>query len=457
MAGESIDRREQTAPTDKVTKKEIRTVLLSCVIGTMVEWYDFFLYGVAAGIVFNQMYFPSEDPVVGTLLAFATFAVGFVARPIGGLIFGHIGDRIGRKKTLVMTMLIMGVATCLIGFVPTYASIGVAAPIILIVLRILQGIAIGGEWGGAVLMAVEYAPKERRGIFGSVPQVGLAIGLILGTGVFTVLEFSLSDSAFLAWGWRIAFVLSAVLVLVGLYIRLKVMETPAFRKLEEREEKAAVPAAELFGNKLSRRHIWLGMGARWIEGVAFNAWAVFAIAYGVDTVGVTRQTMLVAVMIGAATMLISIPVFARLSDRFDRRRVYTAGSVLSALFALPAFTMLETGNAVWICIAIVIGLGVLHPIMYGPQAALYAELFPTNVRYTGMSFVYQFSGIFASGLTPLILVYLLDKGEGASLVIAYFLLVGIVSAVCCMMIRKSDLDRIDAAGESPELVDKMPA
>lgn len=406
--------------------------------------------------MFNQLYFPSEDPVVGTLLAFATFAVGFVARPIGGLIFGHIGDRVGRKKTLIMTMLIMGVATCLIGLVPTYASIGVAAPVILIVLRVMQGLAVGGEWGGAVLMAVEYAPKNRRGVFGSVPQMGLAIGLIMGTGVFAVLELSLSDSAFLAWGWRIAFLLSAVLVFIGLYIRLKVMETPAFRKLEEREEKAAVPAVELFSNKLNRRHIWLGMGARWIEGVAFNTWAVFAIAYGVDTIGVSRQTMLIAVMISAVVLLVMIPVFGRLSDQFDRRRIYTVGIVAAGVFAVPAFALLDTGNPVWITLSIVITLGVLYPIMYGPEASLFAELFPANVRYTGISFVYQFSGIFASGMTPLILVYLLDKGDGTNLVIGYFLVVALISGVCCMMIRKSDLDRIEEAEVAPELVNKLP-
>src|SRR5699024_10301130 len=223
-----------TAGDDKaqVTRSELRTVLLSTVVGTTVEWYDFFLYGVAAGIIFNKLYFPSEDPVVGTLLAFATFAVGFLARPFGGVLFGHIGDRVGRKKTLVATMMIMGVATFLIGVLPTYESIGVAAPILLVVLRLAQGIAIGGEWGGAVLMSTEYAPPGRKGLFGSVPQIGLAVGLMLGTGVFSILNWGTSDEAFLAWGWRIAFGLSAVLVLVGLYIRLKVLETPAFRKLE---------------------------------------------------------------------------------------------------------------------------------------------------------------------------------------------------------------------------------
>lgn len=436
----------------KVTRKEMRTVLLSCIVGTTVEWYDFFLYGVAAGIVFNKLYFPSEDPVVGTLLAFATFAIGFVARPVGGLIFGHIGDRVGRKQTLIMTMLIMGVATFAIGLIPTYDSIGVAAPILLIILRLFQGVAIGGEWGGAVLMAVEYAPRNRRGLFGSLPQMGLAVGLILGTGVFALLESLLSDDAFLAWGWRIAFGFSAVLVIVGLYIRLKILETPAFRKMEERQEKAAVPAVELFRGRMNRRHIWLGMGARWIEGVIFNAFAVFAIAYGVDNVGVSRQTMLYAVMSGAVVLLVMIPVFGRLTDHYDRRRVYAVGCVVCALSTVPTFALLGTGETVWIVLAIVLALGVLYPIMYGPEASLFAELFPANVRYSGISFVYQFSGVFASGLTPLILVYLLDVGTGTSLVIAYFLVVGLISTACTLLIRRSDLDRVAETDVAPAVV-----
>lgn len=215
--------------------------MLSSLVGTTVEWYDFFLYGTAAGIVFPKLFFPSADPTVGTLLAFTTFAAGFVARPVGGLIFGHIGDRVGRKKTLVATMMIMGVATFLIGVIPTHAAIGIAAPIALVVLRVAQGIAVGGEWGGAVLVAVEYAPRGKRGLYGSLPQIGLAIGLMLGTGIFALLGFVLPDSSFLAWGWRIAFALSAVLVAVGLYIRLKVMETPAFASSRRRRPRPPSP------------------------------------------------------------------------------------------------------------------------------------------------------------------------------------------------------------------------
>lgn len=430
----------ETASEDAVSKKELRTVVAASVIGTTVEWYDFFLFGTAAGIIFNKLFFPSDDPLVGTLLAFATFAVGFVARPIGGLIFGHIGDKVGRKQTLVATMLIMGGATACMGLLPTYGSIGILAPILLILLRIAQGIAIGGEWGGAVLMAVEYSPAGKRGLYGSIPQIGLAVGLLLGTGVFAGLNSVMSDESFLSWGWRIAFLVSIVLVFVGLVIRLKVMETPAFRKLEQNEAKATVPAKDLFQSKASRRNIVLGMGSRWAEGVAFNTWAVFSIAYGSETLGLDKQTMLLSVMAAAGVMIVFIPVFGRLADHMDRRRLYTIGVVMLAVLAYPSFLLIGTGNPWVIGATLIVVLGIAYPCVYGPQASFYAELFPTHVRYTGISFVYQFSGIFASGLTPLILTYLLGAADdGFGLILAYVVAVSIVSAVCSMSIRARDM------------------
>ncbi|MCW2134529.1 MFS transporter [Arthrobacter sp. VKM Ac-2550] len=431
-----------------VSKAELRTVVVSTVIGTTVEWYDFFLYGMAAGLVFDVLFFPSEDPLIGTLLAFGSFAVGFVARPLGGLIFGHIGDKIGRKKTLVTTMIIMGVATFLIGVVPAYGTIGILAPILLVILRLAQGIAVGGEWGGAVLMAVEYAPKGKRGLYGSLPQVGLALGLVLGTGVFALLGAVLSDEAFLSWGWRIAFIMSAVLVGVGLFIRLKVMETPAFRKLQETEAKATIPALELARDRKNRRHILLGMGSRWIEGVAFNTWAVFAIAYGTDLLELSQQTMLIAVMCAAVTMVVFIPVFGRLSDRIDRRHLYTWGSILLGVVAYPAFLLLGTGSALVISATIVVVLGIIYPMVYAPEASLFAELFPIRVRYSGISVVYQLSGIVASGMTPLILTFLLSRSNGSiGPIIGYIAVVCVISAVCTMAIRSRDLytESVDAA------------
>jgi metabolite-proton symporter len=424
-------------------RREVRLVVASSVVGTTVEWYDFFLYGTAAGIIFNRFYFPSEDPLVGTLLAFATFALGFVARPIGGLIFGHIGDRIGRKKTLVATMLIMGVATCAIGLVPTYASIGAAAPVILVVLRLAQGIAIGGEWGGAVLMSVEYAPPGRRGLYGSFPQIGLALGLVLGTGVFAGLGAAMDESAFLSWGWRIAFLLSAVLVIAGMFIRLRVMETPAFRRLQATEAKASVPVVELARNKLSRRHVLLGMGSRWIEGIAFNTWAVFSISYGTGTLGMSQQSLLLSVMAAAVTMLVFIPLFGRLSDTVGRRTLFGIGALVTAAVAYPGFVLLDTATPLLAGAGLVLALGVIYPMLYGPQAAFYSEMFPVHVRCTGISFVYQFSGVFASGLTPLVLSYLVGvDGEGYTLVVLYLVVAAVVSAVCTFAVRPRDLRRI---------------
>jgi metabolite-proton symporter len=425
---------------EAVSKSELRTVLLSSLVGTTVEWYDFFLYGTAAGIVFPKLFFPSTEPATGTLLAFATFAIGFVARPVGGLIFGHIGDRIGRKNTLVATMLIMGVATFLIGVLPTHAAIGVTAPILLVALRLAQGLAVGGEWGGAVLMAVEYAPRGKRGFYGSMPQVGLAIGLALGTGAFALLGYVLPDATFLSWGWRVAFMLSAILVAVGLYIRLKVMETPAFRKLQQAEAKATIPAAQMIKDPLSRRHLLLGMGSRWAEGVAFNMWAVFTISYATGTLHVGKQVILVSVMVAAVAMIVFIPIFGRLADRVDRRHLYTMGLILLGLATYPALALIGTGSTAVILVTIVVVLGIIYSIVYAPEASLFAELFPTRVRYTGISVVYQLSGIVASGLTPLILAYLLKKaGGGVSLIVAYVVVVTVISAVSTMAIRKRDL------------------
>ncbi len=438
---------DKGAKTEEVSKSELRTVVMSSLVGTTVEWYDFFLYGTAAGIVFPKLFFPSTEPATGTLLAFATFAVGFIARPVGGLIFGHIGDRIGRKNTLVATMLIMGVATFLIGVIPTHAAIGVAAPILLVVMRLAQGIAVGGEWGGAVLMAVEYAPPGKRGFYGSMPQIGLAIGLMLSTGVFALLGYLLPDASFLSWGWRIAFMLSAILVAIGLYIRLRVMETPAFRKLEKAEAKATIPAAQLIKDKLSRRHLLLGMGSRWAEGVAFNLWAVFTISYATGTLDLGKQPILLSVMAAAAAMIVFIPFFGRLADRFDRRHLYTVGIVALAVATFPALALMGTGSTAVILVTIVVVLGVIYPMVYAPEASLFAELFPTRVRYTGISVVYQLSGIVASGLTPLILAYLLKTAGGSvSLVVAYVVIVSVISAVSTMAIRKQDLytDTVDA-------------
>jgi metabolite-proton symporter len=413
----------------------LRRVVVSSLIGATIEWYDFFLYGVVAGIVFNKLYFPPGDPLVGTLLAYTTFAVGFVTRPLGGVIFGHFGDRIGRKSVLVTTLMIMGVATFLIGLIPTYAQIGVWAPILLLLLRIFQGIGLGGEWGGAVLMTFENAPPARRGFYASIPQIGLAIGLCLASGLVALLSSVLSDAEFLAWGWRVAFLVSVVLVAVGLYIRLKILETPEFEKVKARNAQSRLPFADMIGQY--PRNVLLGMGARYIDGVFFNILGVFVIGYLANTLKIPRTTALLGVSLAALVMIATIPFFGALSDRVGRRRTYAVGSIVTALSSFAAFyLMTPTAPTIVLWLAIIVPFGVLYASVYGPEAALFCELFDPRVRYTGISFVYQFSGIFASGITPLIATALLAQGNGTPwLICAYVLFAGIVSAVCALAIR----------------------
>jgi MFS family permease len=307
--------------SDADRRRRLRTVVAASLLGTTVECYDFFLYATAAGLVFNKVFFPNASSLVGTLLAFATFAVGFVMRPIGPLVFGHIGDRIGRKRSLALTMLIMGFATALIGVLPTAAQIGAWAPVLLLALRVLQGFALGGEWGGAVLLAVEHSPGDRRGRYGAIPQIGLALGLALGTGIFAYLQFVLGQARFLAYGWRIGFLLSLVLVAIGILVRLRVNETPAFPELRDLEAASTVPIREIFRGAGARRNTFLGLLSRWAEGSAFNTWGVFAISYATGALGFHKVPVLVVVTIAALVMAVLLPVSGRLTDRFGARRV----------------------------------------------------------------------------------------------------------------------------------------
>ncbi|MBS7726276.1 MHS family MFS transporter [Pseudomonas lalucatii] len=418
------------------TPNPVRKVVIASVIGATIEWYDF-LYGVVAGIVFNQLYFPADDPLVSTMLAYGTFAVGFLSRPIGGVIFGHFGDKIGRKSMLVMTMMIMGVATFLIGLVPSYDSIGIWAPLLLLLLRIFQGIGLGGEWGGAVLMAFEYAPKHQRGFYASLPQIGLAIGLCLASGVVAALSYSLTESQFLDWGWRIAFLLSAALVFLGTWIRLNVMESPEFAKVKEANAEAAIPFVDMM--KRYPKNVLAGMGARYIDGVFFNVFGVFSLSYLTQTLNLPRSEALIGVMAAAVVMCFTIPLFGALSDRIGRTRVYFWGALITALSAFPAFWLMTTsgGDMFMIWMAIVIPFGIFYAAVYGPEAALFCELFDAKVRYTGISFVYQFSGIFASGLTPIIATALMRSSDGEPWSTCFYVLfAGAVSAYCAWWIGK---------------------
>jgi MFS family permease len=389
-----------------------RTVLAASIVGTTVEWYDFFLYATAAAIVFNREFFPSQNSAVGTLLAFGTFAVGFVMRPIGGFVFGHIGDRIGRKRSLALTMLLMGGATSLMGALPTAAQVGILAPVLLLVLRLVQGFALGGEWAGAMLLAVEYSPDDRRGIYGSAPQIGLALGLALGTGVFAMLQLLLPAHAFASYGWRIAFLLSVVLVFFGLVVRLRVAETPAFQAIQARAERSAVPLREVFARP-SLRATLLGLLSRWGEGAAFNTWGVFAIAYATGNLGLGKVPVLSAVTVAALVMALLLPVSGRLTDRFGARVMYTSGIAMFGLAVFPVFALFGARNIALFGAGMVLAFGVIHAWFYGAQGTLYASLFPTRIRYTGLSTVYQLSGIYASGLTPLIMASLIAADHGS--------------------------------------------
>ncbi|WP_349270021.1 MFS transporter [Mycolicibacterium parafortuitum] len=433
-----------TNPPDEASARQTvtpqaRTALWASLVGTTIEWYDFFLYATAASLVFNQAFFPDQSTFVGTMLSFATFAVGFVVRPIGGFVFGHIGDRIGRKKTLALTMLLMGGATALMGVLPTAAQIGVLAPILLLLLRIVQGFALGGEWAGAVLLAVEHGPARRRGLFGSIPQVGLALGLALGTGVFALLQIALPDDAFLTYGWRIAFLLSIVLVVFGVIVRLKASETPSFEKVRDSGERAAVPVREVFRPPVLKSTV-LGMLSRWGEGAAFNTWGVFAIAYATGTLGLAKVPVLLIVTVAALLMAALLPVSGLLADRYTPKRIYTVGIAAYAVAVFPVFALFGTKDLALYAVGMVVVFGVIHALFYGAQGTLYASLFPARIRYTGLSTVYQLSGVFASGVTPMILTALIAAGGGSPWwACAYLLVTAVISVVATLALKPAPL------------------
>ena len=382
-------------------KRQLRLALVSSVIGTSIEWYDFFLYGTAAALVFPKLFFPDSSAYAGTLAAFATYAVGFAARPVGAAIFGHFGDRIGRKATLVATLMLMGVASALIGFLPTAADIGVWAAVLLVFLRILQGIGVGGEWGGSVLLAMEWGHKRRRGFFASWPQVGVAIGLILGNGAVILFANTVGnfDSASLGAGWRWPFWFSIVLVAIGLFVRLKVLETPLFSRLLEEKGVEREPVIEVI--KTQPKEILLSALIRCSEQAPFYIFTAFVLAYGVNDLGLDKNFMLYAVMAGAAVSLFNIPFFGHLSDRIGRKRMYMIGVVATLLFAFPYIALLQTAAPALVFIAVVLSL-VPHDMQYGPQAALIAETFDTRLRYSGAGIGYQLASVFAGGPAPLI-------------------------------------------------------
>jgi metabolite-proton symporter len=398
-------------------------VVLASFIGTTIEWYDFFLYGTAAALVFNRLFFPTLDPAAGTMASFATYAVGFFARPLGGVVFGHFGDRIGRKSMLVTTLTLMGLATFLIGVLPTYEQAGVAAPALLTALRFIQGFGVGGEWGGAVLMVVEHGHQGRRGLDASWVQAGVPAGLLLANAVFSATS-SLPDEEFLRWGWRIPFLLGVVLLGVGTFIRLRIVESPLFAQARDRKQLAGMPIVEVL--RRFPRNIVLAMGARFAENGCFYLFTVFILTYATETLHVARNAVLDGVLVASAVQLLAIPAFGALSDRIGRRPVYLGGAAALAVFAFPFFRMVDTADTTLICAALVIGL-IAQSAMYAPQAAFLSELFGTDVRYTGASIGYQLASALAGGLAPLISLSLLEHSGGKSWPVAVYMIV--ISAI----------------------------
>jgi metabolite-proton symporter len=391
------------------SRTNIVKVVFASLIGTAVEWYDFFLYGSAAALVFGTLFFPDSEPATATMLAFGTYALGFVARPLGGVVFGHFGDRVGRKKMLVVSLLMMGVATFAIGLLPTYASIGIGAPILLLACRLVQGFAVGGEWGGAVLMAAEHGTDSQRGFWSSWPQAGVALGNLFATGVLWVLAAVQSDDAFNAWGWRIPFLLSAVLVIIGLWVRLSIEESPVFKEAHAEIEatgKKHLPILEVI--RLYPREVFVAMGMRMAENISYYLFTVISITFLTTYVGTAgdKSMILKALLIGAVVHFVTIPLVGALSDRVGRRPLYLIGAVGVAAWSWIFFDLITSKDESRIILAVVVGM-VLHAFMYAPQAAFFSELFGTSVRYTGASVGYQLASIFAGALAPIIAVKLL--------------------------------------------------
>ncbi|HET9565869.1 MAG TPA: MFS transporter [Mycobacterium sp.] len=427
----------------------IRKVIVASLVGTSLEWYDFFIYGTAAALVFNKLFFPSFEPLVGTMLAFTTSAVGFVARPLGGVVFGHYGDKLGRKNVLVVTLLLMGIATFLIGVLPTHATIGVWAPILLVLLRFLQGIGLGGEWGGAVLMTLESGDPRRRGLNASWPQVGVPIGLLLANGVLSLMGAITSNEAFLSWGWRVPFLLSGLLVIVGLWIRMTIAESPLFSEVEAADSKAAAPIVEVL--RRYPKQVLLAIGARIGVDVAFYTFVLFVTTYVATYLELPNQYALNAVLIAATVQVIAIPYFGHLSDRFGRRPIYLIGAIGSAFWVFVFFTMLNSQQFGLIVLAVVVAL-IFHAAMYGPQASFIAEMFPTKVRYTGASMGYQLAGILGGALAPIISVALLDRFD-TSVVVSVYVVAMLLATIICVFLAP-ETSKTDLHAEDVELAQK---
>ena len=411
-------------------RAQLRRAIIASAVGTTIEWYDFFLYSTVTGLVFAKLYFPKADPLVGTLDAFAVYAVGFAARPIGAAIFGHWGDRLGRKSALIATLILMGAATFLVGVVPTYASIGIWGAILLTLLQFIQGIGVGGEWGGSVLLSMEWARTDHhRGFIASWPQFGVPSGLFLAN--LAVLVFSaISGDQFLTWGWRVPFLVSIVLVGIGLWIRLGILETPVFRRLVEEDRIERTPVAEVF--RRQPKEVFLSAFVRMAEQAPFYIFTAFVFAYGVNTLKVSRDLLITAVLVASVVSFFSIPIAGHLSDRFGRRRIYIIGAIGTGIFGWVYFALLNTVVPFWIFVAIIVSL-IPHDAMYGPQAALIAESFTSRLRYSRVSIGYQLASLIAGGPAPLIAAALLASYGSWVAIATYISICAVISVVAAAL------------------------
>jgi metabolite-proton symporter len=404
-----------------------RRVMMASAVGSALEWYDFFIYGTAAALVFSDLFFPTFDSNRGLLLSFATFGVGFFARPFGGMLFGHLGDRIGRKPVLVITLMLVGVGTFLIGLLPTYASVGIWAPIMLVALRLIQGFGAGAEYGGAVILAVEHAPPGKRGLFGSFAAIGVNIGLLLATGVFAIVS-SLPREDFLTWGWRVPFLLSIVLILFGFYIRSKVSETPVFSEISAKSKAARSPVKDAFIKH--PREFLVVIGARLAENGLGYLYPVFTLSYMTKQLNLPKPMVLNGIMLAYALSLITVPMFSALSDRIGRRPVYGGAAIFSALFAYPFFLMVGTGSQPVIWLALILAISIGNSGMFGPQASYFAELFGPKLRYSGFATARELGSILAGGPAPALATWLLIQGNNEPwLVAAYMVTLAVLTAI----------------------------